>query len=101
MSGHAKLREPQEFQPVIEFLLNRPRQGIQIPKRERNAIIYKVSFKMRIQPAKVNVKLKGAFEGSKTLRFTINPKGTSISTVSSKSKGFAPSAEKRQTIQKP
>ncbi|MBQ9530784.1 MAG: M23 family metallopeptidase [Eubacterium sp.] len=46
---------------------------------------------------KVNVKLKGAFEGSKTLRFTINPKGTSISTVSSKSKGFAVKWNKQTT----
>lgn len=42
--------------------------------------------------ASVKVTFKGNYSGSKTLYFTINPKGTTISSLTETSKGFKVSA---------
>ncbi|MGN0458732.1 MAG: leucine-rich repeat protein [Eubacterium sp.] len=45
----------------------------------------------------VKITFKGNYSGTKTLYFTINPKGTSISSVTAKSKGFTVKWKKQAT----
>ena len=45
----------------------------------------------------VNITFKGKYSGTKTLYFTINPKATSISRASAKSKGFTVKWKKQST----
>lgn len=45
----------------------------------------------------VKITFKGNYSGSRTLYFTINPKGTSLSSVSAKSKGFTANWKKQST----
>lgn len=65
-----------------------------------NSSNYTVSYasgRKNVGKYAVKITFKGNYSGTKTLYFTINPKGTSISSVSAKSKGFTVKWKKQAT----
>ncbi|MGN0457877.1 MAG: fibronectin type III domain-containing protein [Eubacterium sp.] len=64
-----------------------------------NSNYYTVTYSnnKNVGKAKVTVKFKDRYSGTKTLYFTIKPKATSISSVSAKSKGFTVKWKKQTT----